>query len=282
MSEILLLNPRRKRRGKRRMPAGLARYWASHRRRATNPRRRRRHARRHVARVHHKRRRVRMMPVLTNRRRRRAHRRHHVRRYRASNPRRRRFGGGGSSVRGMVKGYVIPGVIGGVGTLALDVVYGYVSPYLPAQLQAGWFGVGAKLAVILATGYALNKFAPRLRPKTQVAVLGATTVLAYGAIKQAVAGMLPAGTTIPGLSGYGGGMGAYLPDFQRMPVRSLGAYMPRVGGGLADYYSPAAVIGAGPANAFNGLGRLGAYMPAGQSQPHTGGVAGFDYMNDGM
>lgn len=177
----------------------------------------------------------------------------------------------------MIHAYVVPGVIGGVGTLALDVVYGYVSPYLPAQLQTGWFGVAAKLGVILGAGFALNKFAPRLRSKTQVAVLGATTVLAYGAIKQAVAGMLPAGTTIPGLSGYGQ-LGAYVQDFQRMPVRGMGAYMPART--LGDYYSPAAVIGAGPAQAFNGLGRLGAYMPAGQ--PHTGGVAGFDYMNDGM
>lgn len=279
MSEqILLLNPRRKRRSRKgRMPAGLARYWASKRRRVTNPRRRRRHARRRVARTYHKRRRVRMMPVLTNRRRRRSHRRHARRRHLANPRRARRFsGGGGTSIRGMIKGYVVPGVIGGVGTLALDVVYGYVSPHLPANLQAGWFGVAAKLGVILGTGYALNRFAPRLRSKTQVAVLGATTVLAYGAIKQAVAGMLPAGTTIPGLSGYGQ-LGAYVQDFQRMPVRGMGAYMPART--LGDYYSPAAVIGAGPAQAFNGLGRLGAYMG---SQPHTGGVAGFDYMNDGM
>lgn len=269
MSEqILLLNPRRKRRrkGRKGLPAGLRRWMAIHRRHATNPRRRhRRHARKA-----NRARRIRYMPVLTNRRRR-ARRSYRVHRRYARNP--RRHGGMRFSGLGMIKQYVMPAVIGGVGTLALDVVYGYVSPYLPANLQAGWFGVLTKLGVILGAGYAVGRFAPRLRHQAQVATLGATTVLAYGAIKQAVATMMPAGTTIPGLSGFG----AYQ-DFQRLPVRAgMGAYMPRPAGmgaympprQLGDYYSPAAVIGAGPAQAFNGLGG-------------NAGLAGFDYMNDGM
>jgi hypothetical protein len=290
MSEqILLLNPRRKHKRRKnprrgRMPAGLARYWAGrrgHHYRASNPskrrRRRRHHARapnrrrgHHYQARHHRR---------TNRR-----RTHHKRRHN-----RRSFGGLGR-IRGLGRGvigqYVIPGAIGGGGALLLDVIWGYAAPKLPAQVQTGWFGLAAKLGVVIGAAMLANRFVPRLRSQTHRAAVGAATVLAYGAIKGVAQGILPAGT--PGLSGY--------IDYQSysLPVSRGGmhGYMPpRTLGGLGDdLYSPAAVIqppGTPVPRQFGGYiatqpNNLNGYIA---QQPHVGGAGGlmgYDWQNDGM
>ena len=239
MEHLLLVNPRRRKRrskGRRRMPAALRRYWASKRSRTrlTNPRRRRRHrhARRHVS-------------VSVNPRRRRRARHHYM------NPRRRRRGGGGGgglgfsvkSPQAILHSAVIPAAIGGAGALALDVTMGYVSPYLPATLQAGWFNLAVRLAGAIGLGMVAGKFLGRERGR--IVMLGALTVAAYSTLKGLASS---AGLSLPGLSGYA--------DYTAYPLSPrMGAYMkgptntPGIQG--LGYVSPAPV-----------LKGLGAYMRA--------------------
>jgi len=224
------------------MPAGLRRYWAGKRRaRLTNPRRRRR-SRRHVS------------VSINPRRRRRAHHR------RYSNPRRRRGRGGGlgfsvKSPQAILHSAIVPAAIGGAGALALDVTMGYLSPYLPATLQAGWFNLAVRLAGAIGLGMVAGKFLGRERGR--VVMLGALTVAAYSTLKGLVSS---AGVTLPGLSGYA--------DYTAYPLSprmgNLGAYMRGATGtpgiqGLG-YVSPAPVVkgmGAymrGPMNVAPSLG----------------------------
>ncbi len=279
MSEqILLLNPRRrKRRTNRRrrsrarrgrMPAGLARYWAS--RRGTNPRRRRRRTNRRRRVVHARRSNPRVgrhYRMSARRRRSNPRRRVHRRRH---NPRMLSMG------RGMLGAYVVPAVIGGAGGLVLDIVWGYVSPKLPMTVQSGYAGLAAKLAVVLGAAYAMNRFVPKFRTETHRAAIGAATVLAYGAIKGAAQSVLPA--TTPGLHGYIDYQSYALPGAGR-----LAGYMPRTLGSLEDLYSPAAVIQPPGTAVPRQFGGLRGYIAV---QPHVsagnGGLMGYDWSADGM
>jgi hypothetical protein len=240
MQPILVLNPRR-RRHKRRMPAGLRRYWAS-RRRSQNPRRRRRH---HVrARARNPRRRY--------YRGRRAHRG-----YRRRNP-------SGGSDRDIFSSYLIPGVMGAVGAIGFDVLWGYVEPQLPASFQNGWVATVAELVTLWFAIKAADSMAPRYRQTIHRAGLGAATVIAYNALEGVAAQYLPAGT--PGLSGYMPATRFNLSGLSGPMGRVVGpgrmaGYMPRTISGLrglddlTTYLSPAAVVQNGPPQQF------GAYEP---------------------
>lgn len=257
MSELVLINPRRKsrRRRKGRMPPGLARYWASRgRRKLRRPKRSRARRRRRsvvMAASHRVRRRRLRNPRRLHRR-----RRHlggfRVRRRRVHrNP---RFGV--PSVRGIVRQTLMPAAVGAGGALALDVAYGYASPYLPAFFQNKWATLGVKIVGALGIGMLAGKFLGRERGR--VAMLGAATVVVYGAAKSALSQALP---TVKGLSGYS--------DFVDYSVGSrIGAYMPPGGMG---FYSPAATI------APSGVG---AYMPPNLNGLE--GVDGYNWQNDGM
>jgi hypothetical protein len=224
MSEALfLVNPRRKRRKKSRkgrMPAGLRKYWASRRGGAKKRRvKRRRHA---ASAAPRRRRRSRVMGTFKRRRRKNplfARKRHH-RRHRRSNP---------FSVKGLTNS-IMPAAVGAAGAVALDVVYAYASPYLPANLQTGMIGSLVKLAGAFGLGMGARKFLGR--EKGNAIMLGALTVTGYGVIKPLIASFAP---TIKGLSGYADytSMGAYLPR------PGMGAYLPKPGMG---YYSPAAIV----------------------------------------
>jgi len=214
MEQLLLVNPRRRRRrNSRRMPAGLRRYWAKHRRgrhrvHLTNPRRRRRNSRS----LFMARRRRRRNPRVHGYIRRRAHHRRHNPRYRRRryahhrrrlrNPRR----AGGFGMRGLMRNAVMPAMIGGTGALVLDVVDGYVAPYLPATLQSGYLRLIMKGVGAVAIGMVASRFLGRERGR--VVMLGALTVTAYSAIRSAVQG-----AGIPGLSGYG--------DYTPFPMHGL-------------------------------------------------------------
>jgi len=178
--------------------------------------------------------------------------------------------------RGIVGEYLIPGAIAGGGAVALDVIWGYVSPKLPAQLQAGWFSLAAKIGVIVGAAMLVNRFRPGWRAKTHTAAVGAATVAMYGAIKGLAQSVLPA--TVPGLSGYMDFHSYALPGNTR-----LGAYMPRGGlGDLGDFFSPAAVIQPPGTAVPRQFGSLHGYIAA---QPHVsgnGGLMGYDWANDGM
>jgi hypothetical protein len=127
---------------------------------------------------------------------------------------------GGLSVNSILHGTVVPAGIGAVGGLALDVVYGKVSPMLPASLQTGLPAFGAKAAAAIGLGMLAGKFLGR--DKAKVATVGAVTVLFYGMLKTQLMKSVPS----LGLSGfqdfvtYSGqpGMGAYM-------APRLGAYM---------------------------------------------------------
>lgn len=237
--QILLMNPR-----KGRMPAGLARYWASKRRGRKSTRRRRKSVRR--ARASNPRRRVRV-----HRRRVHAHRRH-----RRSNPiyarRRRRnprlsLGG----LKHSVMGVVIPGAIGAAGAVGLEVAWAYGSGYLPEQLKTGWGATGAKIGLALLLGYGASKVLPKRTVAT--AVVGAVTVIAANALRDVAKNVLP---DVKGLGGY-----ADYVDYSLMQDRNVGAYMPaRLG-----FYNPAPLVDTG----------LGAYM-----RPEVAALHG--YTDDGM
>jgi hypothetical protein len=222
------------------MPAALRRYWATRRgTRLANPRRRRR----------------RSNPVVHSYRRRRplarARRRNPRRRLRMRSYRRLR------NPRGDFMSTITAGVIGAGGALLLNVVYGYVNPYLPASLQTGLvqtavLGVGA-----LGLGYLVGKFVNQ--DIGNDVAFGGLSVVIYNAASTMAQG---AGITLTNnLAGYAD----YTP-------RRIGAYMapgsrPGTAGfrGLG-YVSPAPVLrrpalGAymksGPMNVAPGLGNWG-------------------------
>jgi hypothetical protein len=171
MAELLLVNPRKRRKAK-----------SSHRRarraRASNPRRRRRH----VARVANPRRR---------------HRRHVAR---MGNPRRRRRYARNPSFRSISSG-IAPtlkaGAIGAAGALGLDLLWGYGAKYLPTSLATGMAASAAKLLGSVLIGVIGNKL---LRGKGQAMAVGAATVAIHEIAKAQLASAMP---SLP--------LGAYLP-----------------------------------------------------------------------
>lgn len=239
-SPVLILNPR-----KRRMPAALRKYWASHGRRSRrrNPRSYRR--RRHRAHREHRVRR-RRNPSYRRRYRARSHRRP-ARRYR--NP----MGGRSGD---LLSSYLVPGVLGAVGAVGFDVLWGYVEPQLPASFQGGWVATLAELITLWFGIKALDSMLPRYRQTIHRAGLGAATVIAYNVVEGLAAQYLPAGT--PGLGGYMPQARYSMGQLGRVvgPNRMAG-YMPRtVGGlrGLQDLYSPAATIQPNAPQQFAGVG----------------------------
>lgn len=251
MSPILLLNPRRKK-SRRRMPAGLRKYWAGRsRRRASNPRRRRARARASNPR----RRRARTVVYANPMRRRR--RRHSARR-RYSNPRRRVNFASTPGRGSIVSGYIIPAAVGAVGAIAFDVAWGYAQPYLPSSLQSGWVGTVVELAGIWAVLFGIRKWAPRQYRTASAAASGAATVVAYNALKGVAQQVLPSGT--PGLSGYMPAARYPLSGF-----RGLGAYQRQSLRGLGDLYSPAAVVQSPVPQQFGGGSDGGTITPSWQN-----------------
>lgn len=159
-------------------------------------------------------------------------------------------------MNGILKGTIMPAAVGATGALALDVAYGYASPYLPAFLQNKWATLAVKIAGAIGIGMVAGKFLGRERGR--VATLGAATVVVYGAAKSALSSAMP---TLPGLSGY-----ADFVDYSVGSRGGVGAYMPQQGMG---FYSPAPTL---PPST------MGAYMPPGLS----GMDGGYNWQSDGM
>jgi hypothetical protein len=223
MSEILLVNPRRRARRKGRSAAQKAatrRMIAANRaKRSGGSKKRRRN------------------PVAANpRRRRRKAKRVSVRRRRnpiAANPRRRiRRRRNPISTRGMMNrfkpktmlGQVRSAVPGAVGALGLDVIMGYAS-FIPPTWRVGIPGYLVKAVGAIALGAVASNF---VRPATANAMTeGALTVMLHGVLRQGVSQYAPQvqlGMYLndPGALGYYGSgwnpnyepgdLGAYLPD----------------------------------------------------------------------
>lgn len=192
MSQLLLLNPRKRRARKtasrkRRSPAqraATARMLAANRSRsgvARNPARRRRRATSY-----------RRNPIGARRR--------------------RSFSTGGVSATG-VMGYVKDGAMMGVGAVAVDIIFGQVNRFLPANMATpvdttgatNWLYFVAKAGVAIGIGIFGRKSS--FRKYTDAAAGGAMAIMAY----QIARSMLPAGTTL----------GAYMnPALVMSPVRN--------------------------------------------------------------
>lgn len=153
MAEILLVNPRRRKRRKSRAKRRKSRAVRRRRSRAVAaPRRRRRRASRSVRRVR-----------------------------RRSNP----------SVRGIVNSIqpaVKAGLIGAAGGLGLSVALGYLSEKLPAQLQTGYGNTAVRVLGAILVGVIGNKI---LRGKGNALATGAMTVVAYDELKKLMAAQFP-------------------------------------------------------------------------------------------
>jgi hypothetical protein len=265
MESLFIVNPRRKKRRKGRMPAGLRRYWAARRggkthrrkRRAVmaNPHRRRRA--RHSNPRRYKRRRARN-PVFRKRRR------------RARNPvfsrrRSRRRARNPFSTSGLMS-VLKPAGIGAAGAIATAIAYGYLSPSLPATLTTGFFPTIVKGAAAVGLGMLIGKFMSR--QDGQYATIGGLTVVLVGAITPYITSAAPSLPGLSGLAGYGDyiphrPMGAYSPSLNRATTTRLGRL------GKLGWISPAPKLGAY-------MGRGGAGSGAGMSG------SGFDGLNDGM
>ena len=182
------------------------------------------------------------------------------------------------SGRGLLTGYVVPMAVAGLGGLAMDVAWGFVSPKLPASVQTGYAALFAKLAVVLGVAMGVNKLRPAWRVQTNRAAIGAGGILAYGAWKGIAQSVLPA--TTPGLHGYIDYQSYALPGAGRL--NGYMATVPRGLGSLEDLYSPAAVIQPPGTPVPRQFGGLRGYIAA---QPHMatgGGLMGYDWQNDGM
>jgi hypothetical protein len=249
MSETLfLINPKRK----RRIPAGLRRYWASHGRgRKKNSRRRRkvyvRHRRRNPVRHRRRRRNARYVHHRRRRRNPRSHRRVHRRR---RNP----FG------TGEVKNVLVPAAIGAGGAIALAVAYGYLSPNIPDSVTS----ITGASAVIQGLGaVALGMLAGKFmgRQKGIYVAMGGLTVVLVNALTPYISSAT--GGSIPGMSGFGGlklgGVGDYVP--YRKPGMGFINPAPRLG----KYMYPNARLqglrgGMGAYMNRNVAGKMGAYL----------------------
>lgn len=157
MSEILLVNPRRRRK---------------HKARRANPRKRRaRRAVRHVARRANPRRRHAVRVIR--------------RRYR-SNP---SFGGGLSGVTRSFVPTLKAGALGAVGALANDLAYGYTKGYLPAVLTTGNVAIATRAVYAVLSAMLLGSTV--FKGKGRDLGVGAMTVVLHDAGKVVLAGMLP-------------------------------------------------------------------------------------------
>lgn len=160
MAELLLVNPRKRRKTRASNPRKRRRA------RTSNPRRRR-----HVARRANPRR-----------------RRHVARR---ANPHYRRRHRRNPSFRGISSG-IAPtlkaGAIGAAGALGLDLLWGYGAKYLPASLATGMAASAAKLLGSVLIGVIGNKL---LRGKGQAMAVGAATVAIHEIAKAQLASAMP-------------------------------------------------------------------------------------------
>jgi len=178
MPELLLVNPRRRRRKSKTSSRRRVRA------RAKSPRR---HRRRAVAKISRRRRTVRL-----------------------SNPRRRRYKRN-PSFRGLAGG-VVPtlkaGAIGAVGALGTDLAYGYASKWLPTSMQTGMAANAAKLVLAILVGAIGNKV---LKGKGKDLAIGAVTVQLHDLAKaqlQAAMPSLPLGQYLPMGAYFGAGTSA--------------------------------------------------------------------------
>lgn len=165
MAKMLLINPKRRTRRKRKASARRRTHRVSVV--SANPRRKRRHRRRSTV----------------------AHFRANPKR-RSFRRSRRKSGGLGGLMRGgggLVKGTILPAATGAAGALAVDVLFGLLP--LPANLTTGML----RPVVRLAGAYAVGKGVGMVTNKRtgDLMMAGAVTVIAYDILKSVVRNFAP-------------------------------------------------------------------------------------------
>jgi len=196
MSEVLLLNPSKRRKARRKNPSAAqlrarAKFAAAARARSRKANPAKRSRRRNPAPLT-------MLYENPRPARRRARRRNPValRTYRGMRSRRRNPIGGLSTNRliDTLKGAAVQGV----GAVGMDMLYGYIARMLPANLQAGpgqlTAGSALKAVLTAALGQVLDRPTKGLASK---AAMGSLTVQ----FRDVAAGFLP--TLVPGMAGVG-------------------------------------------------------------------------------
>lgn len=251
MESLFIVNPRRKKRRKGKMPAGLRRYWAARRRgtaapksrkrrraRAKNPRRSRRRARTVVAVTRKRRRNPRRASATYRRRKRRANPVYMSKRRKRA----RRRNPIGDQVS--VPNVLAPAAIGALTAIGTQIVFGALSPNIPGQFTGGPFPFLFQAVIAVLAGVVVGKVMGER--DGQIATAGALTVAGVTAITPFIQSAFP---QVPGLAGLANvnRMGAY------MPRKNMGAYAPslarqktsRLGRmGRLGFISPAPRLGA--------------------------------------
>jgi len=220
MEQLMLVNPHKRRRGKRRTPprGPGGRFLKRSARSSTSRRRRRRRNPAHA------------LPALAmNPRRRRSGSRAVARRRYRRNP-----DGFGRGFMRQLTAPLMPAVQGAAGAIANDVVFGFIP--LPAQFKTGYIGIAAKAAQAVVLGMMLSRVVGLNATKQMTA--GALTVLAYQTIKPMVAGVVP-GLGYEG-AGYAPDMGEFISDvpssLSDVPS-SLNEYLSQVPTGVEENQS---------------------------------------------
>jgi len=170
MAELMLVNPaRRKRttsRKKRRTPAQVAatkRLVAANKRRARKPatRRRKTPVRRTASRTPTRRRTYKRNPVMRSR----------------------------GLMKRVINEQLIPAATEASGAIALDVLFGYLGRFVPAQLQGGMMGHATKVVAAIGMGAVAANF---MTNKTATTLArGAITVSIHDAMKETISNMAP-------------------------------------------------------------------------------------------
>ncbi len=251
MSELLLINPKKRTRKmavrKRRSAAQKAatrKLVALNRRRRKSPTRRKRRS--------NPRARPAMKTYVTNpRRRRRAPTKRRSVRRRRSNPAQR------MTMAGLMNRNVMPAFQGGAGALGLDIIWGYMP--IPVNLKTGMLRHVIKGAGAIAMGWIAGNFV-KPATATQLAT-GALTVVMHSAMRETVAQFapnIPLGEYVEGMGYYNAGeiaspqygnnelgqvpygssltpMGEYMPDDGNMSYYESGVEGDMMGMGVGVY-----------------------------------------------
>jgi hypothetical protein len=251
MESLFIVNPRRRKKRKGKMPAGLRRYWAARRSGAAPKKRRRRVRAKNPRRT---RRRVRARNPVSTRKRRRGRRAGMVvayrRRKRRANPRymrRSRRARRRNPIEDVVstRNVLAPAAIGALAAIGTQIVFGAIQPNIPSNFNGGPFPFLFQAVIAVLAGVVVGKVMGER--DGQIATAGALTVAGVTAITPFIQNAFP---QIPGLAGLAN-------------VRRFGAYQPRRAMGA---YAPSLAR-----NKTTRLGRLGFVSPA----PKLGGMGAY-------
>lgn len=269
MAELLLLNPRRRRRAPAKAKSNPAR-----RRNPVAAVARRKRRRNPIAAVSRRVSRRRNPIAAVSRRR--GRRRNPISLRSARRGRRRNPIGGGLSVKGVMR-TLTDAAIMGAGAVGVDMAYAQINRMLPATLQPvpGRLGVGDAVKAVLtaAMGALLNKHTKGFAGK---AALGSLTVQARD---MAAKLLTQAGVPMAGIAGVGYYTpGAVINRTARVGPNRTITNNGAGAGGMAAYLPP------GRTPLLNGVGRpVGQYMPAGSRTPLlNGGRSGTSATREGI